>query len=133
MIASPSNRATVPPYLVTEEPKRAKAPFMISATCSGSSLSPSPVESTTSAKNTVTYLRSPSTRAGASSWLPQFRQNLALAGLVVWQWGQFISQRLTRNKVDTLSRIITTLTSQFNWSGFGATPEALPYPTPAPC
>jgi hypothetical protein len=36
-------------------------------------------------------LRSPSTRAGPSSPLPQFRQNLAPAGLVVLQWGQFIS------------------------------------------
>src|SRR5215203_3934457 len=90
-IASPSNLATVPPYFVTDALRKTNAPFMISATCSGSSRSPSPVESTTSANSTVTYLRSPSTRAGASNWLPQFRQNLAPSGLAVWQRGQFIS------------------------------------------
>src|ERR687890_1450487 len=90
-IASPSNRATVPSYFLTEVLRKAKAPFMISATCSGSSRSPSPVESTTSAKSTVTYLRSPSTLTWASSWLPQFRQNLAPSGLAIWQRVQIIS------------------------------------------
>jgi hypothetical protein len=58
---------------------------------SSPSRSPSPVESTTSANSTVTYLRSPSTRIWTSSWLPQLKQNLAPSGLAVWQWGQFIS------------------------------------------
>src|SRR5215204_777722 len=90
-IASPSNLATVPPYFITDALRKANAPFMISANCSGSSRSATTVEPTTSANSTVTYLRSPSIRAGASSWLPQFRQNLAPSGLAVWQWGQFIS------------------------------------------
>ena len=89
MTASPSNLATVPPYLVTEASRMANAPFMISATCSGSSRSPNPVESTTSAKSTGTCLRSPSTRTWASSQLPQFRKNLAPSGLTLWQLGQF--------------------------------------------
>src|SRR5215203_1963918 len=91
MIASPNNLATVPSCLLTEALRKANAPFMISATCSGSSRSPSPVESTTSAKSTVTYLRSPSTLTWASSWAPQLKQNLAPSGLAVWQLGQFIS------------------------------------------
>src|SRR5215217_6577848 len=90
-IASPSNLAIVPSYLVTEALRKANAPFMISATCSGSSRSPSPVESTASAKSTVTYLRSPSTRTWASSRLPQFRQNFAPSGLTVSQLGQLLS------------------------------------------
>ena len=85
--------ATVPPYLVTEALRKA-APFMISANCSGSSRSPSPVESTTSAKSTVTYLRSPSTEPHRA--LPQFRQN---PRPLDWRSdsGGNSSQRLTRN------------------------------------
>ena len=94
-IASPSNLATVPSYFLTDALRKANAPFIISATCSGSSRSPSPVESTTSANSTVTYLRSPSTRIWASSWLPQFRQNFAPSGLAIWQRGQFISTPLS--------------------------------------
>ena len=85
--ASPISRATVPSYLATATLRNVNAPFMISMTCSGSSLSPIPVESTTSANSTVTNFRSPSIGRAASSEVPQFRQNLAPSGLAVRQLG----------------------------------------------
>src|SRR5579859_7610572 len=89
---------------------KAKAPFMISVTSSGSSRSPMAVEPTTSANRTVTSLRSPSGWRGAGcaaglagrAW-PQLEQNLALSLLAAWQRGQIalIATLLSRAKVDS--------------------------------
>src|SRR5450759_792265 len=68
---------------------------MISLICSGSSSSPSAVEPMTSAKSTVTSLRSPSVGRDATSVAPQCEQNLASSACSVSHCGQFMSGPLT--------------------------------------
>jgi hypothetical protein len=79
MTASPTNFSTVPPWIVSTSRIAANQRFITLRTDSGSRRSPSPVESATSQKTTVTVLRAAVSECASGE--PQTAQKLADGGL----------------------------------------------------